>query len=279
MNHRDPTRRRFLEATLATGAAVVLGRAVSPLLASEGSSASTGGAKLVGTVPFVGEGDPPLGTAFGAGLGGRKALDLSTLTQETLVTPSEQFFVRTRVPGLLDTSRPWEVRVGGLVEQVLNLPVAELRALSKSQGVHLMECAGNGPHRRFGLMSAAAWDGVPVAEILERVTKRPRAALVRIEGFDQHSQLTIGSQLGASWTFTFEQLESSGAFLATAMNEDQERFVARQNAHLALVGRQDDGVRRHLNRHLLGRHQLDGQGLAHTSVFAFSRASSSVPTM
>ena len=33
-------------------------------------------------------------------------------------------------------------------------------------GPHLFECSGNGSNPRFGLMSVAEWDGIPLTEVV-----------------------------------------------------------------------------------------------------------------
>jgi DMSO/TMAO reductase YedYZ molybdopterin-dependent catalytic subunit len=81
-----------------------------------------------------------------------------------------------------------------------------------------MECAGNHLLLHFGLISAAEWSGVLLSKVLEGVEPQSRASSVLISGFDNHSERAEHSTAGASWVFTREQLESSGAFLATEMN-------------------------------------------------------------
>ena len=93
------TRRRFL----ATSA----GAAVATWLAPEA------GERLLGTVPFVGEGAFPLEKTVGAGLGRRRALDLSTLSRGALMTPADRFFVRTGCPDRLPPPASWTVRLTG----------------------------------------------------------------------------------------------------------------------------------------------------------------------
>ena len=74
------------------------------------------------------------------------------------------------------------------------------------------------PFCHFGLISAASWAGVPIAKILEHAEPLRGASRVRVSGFDRHAMPSFRSEPGASWIFTREELESSGAFLATAMN-------------------------------------------------------------
>lgn len=173
---------------------------------------------MLGTVPFVGEGSFPLETTGGAGLGRRRALDLSTLSPATLLTPQDRFFIRTGCPDQLPSTISWKIRVHGLVEAPLEVPIAELIREAVPMGAHLLECAGNSRAAHFGLMSAARWTGVPVERLLKRVSLHPRAARALVSGFDEHSTLDPGSVPGASWIFALDQLRESGAFLATEMN-------------------------------------------------------------
>ena len=46
--------------------------------------------------------------------------------------------------------------------------------MSRPMGTHLLECAGNNNPANFGLMSVAAWDGVPLVDLLSRLQPRPR---------------------------------------------------------------------------------------------------------
>jgi DMSO/TMAO reductase YedYZ molybdopterin-dependent catalytic subunit len=197
----DATRRRFLEAS--AGAAIA---AILPLPAE----------RVLGTLPFVGEGSFPVEETVGAGLGRRRMLDLSTLSRETLVTPTHRFFIRTGRPDRL----PPTIRLHGLVKAPLEIDAQALKGEAEDQGAHLLECAGNSRAGHFGLISAARWTGVPLLRVLERVSMLPGAARVLVSGFDEHSVLDPGSVPGASWIFGLDDLRGSGAFLATAMNGD-----------------------------------------------------------
>src|SRR5213593_4334078 len=76
------TRRRFLGASAGAALGTWLDPRDPALLRA---LASNGSERLRGTLPFVGEGTFPLGRTVGAGLGQRRALDLSTLSRGTLV--------------------------------------------------------------------------------------------------------------------------------------------------------------------------------------------------
>jgi hypothetical protein len=79
------------------------------------------------------------------------------------------------------------------------------------------ECAGNTRSAHFGVLSVADWDGVPLQKVLEPI-KSKRPARVLIAGFDRYAAESGTSWPGASWIFTFDQLRSARAFLATKMN-------------------------------------------------------------
>jgi len=218
------TRRQFLSSTLKVGAAGVLGTIGGGALLSACGSAAPDldpfpGGKFLGDIPFEGEGSVQLNVSTGEGLSGRRFLDHSTLTPETLVTSNENFYIRTLYPDQLKRNNPWRIAVNGLVQKPVDLSLDNLLPKATSMGIHLMECAGNDRFSRFGLLSAASWTGIPIFEALEKINILPQAALVRISGFDEHSRPAHDSKPGASWIFTKEQLEKSGAFLAIEMND------------------------------------------------------------
>lgn len=208
------SRRRFVESLVVGGAGMAIGIGARNGRATPGS----GGQGVV--VPFMGVTEPAFGVPYGAGLGGRLVHDLAELTPDTLVVPNDEFFIRTRKPGLLETSTPWNIQVGGMVREPFELPLADLLPLVEPQGVHVLECSGNPRRRGFGLLSAAAWSGIPMTEVLDRIPAQRRATHVLIQGFDEHTQ-TSGGIPGASWVFTLDQLADTGAFLATEMNGER----------------------------------------------------------
>lgn len=204
------TRRDFL--------ADALGASLAALLPPPARAAAEPGVEFLGTLPFAEEAALPLETVVGTGLDGRRALDLGGLEAATDVTPSERFFVRTLCPDRLTLAGPWTIRLHGLVEQAVDVPLDDLLRAARPMGVHLIECAGNTPRAHFGLISAADWTGIPVAAVFERARVRREATRVRIAGFDDHSRRARGSVPGASWVFGLDDLARAGAFFATEMN-------------------------------------------------------------
>ncbi|MGB2635060.1 MAG: molybdopterin-dependent oxidoreductase [Candidatus Acidiferrum sp.] len=169
-------------------------------------------------MPFAGEGKVPMGQLLGAELDGRLFTDLSLLTPENPVTPTNDFYIRTRASKLLDSTKPWSIQLAGLIEKPITLRAVDVEKMAKPMGLHLMECAGNSRSAHFGMLSVADWHGVSVQEILQGAKPTSSSARVLISGFDQYSSESRSSVPGASWIFTSEQLKTSGAFLATKMN-------------------------------------------------------------
>lgn len=216
-------RRTFLSGALASAGGLVLGcgddDAAQPT--SHCQDAFAGG-NQIGELAFADEDPVAFGTPVNDGLDGRVYFDLAELAPGTLITPNDLFYVRTRYPDLLDPSLPSRIDVSGLVDAPLALTLLDIEPLVKPMGVHLLECSGNSIGGKFGLISACEWSGAPLSEVLALSGVRPEATRLLVSGFDQHSQPSAGghSTPGASWIFTFSQLEAAGAFLATRMNGD-----------------------------------------------------------
>jgi len=186
----------------------------APMDTGEACPDPLAGAEYLGAIAFVGETPRDLETLTGEGLDGRYVHDLSTLSAETLITPTERFFVRTAEPDRIDTS-DWSIRLHGTIESPGRVSFAELAKEAVDQGVIHMECSGNTSYGGFGLMSACEWRGVPFSAVLDRMKPTSQAALIRVIGFDEHSAPSSSVE-GAGWVFTPDQLKD--AFLATEMN-------------------------------------------------------------
>ena len=232
MNHRI-VRRDFLR--IAALAALAPGRDVIA------ARTQVAGGRLLGTLPLGGQGAqpaPPFGRVLGSGLDARLFTDLSTLTPETLVTPNERFFIRTAYPATLSgadsTDSPadsrsvrlqadralqsWTIDLGGLVRAPRAVSIESLGHLVRPMGTHVLECAGNTNPTNFGLISAARWDGVPLAALLDLVAARSDVVRIAVSGVDDLTQRSQTSVPGASWIFSRDDLQRAGAFLATRMN-------------------------------------------------------------
>jgi DMSO/TMAO reductase YedYZ molybdopterin-dependent catalytic subunit len=228
-------RRRFVRLTLNSTAAVLVG-CVTEDVGNGSSGTDAGGAdgfgadtdplansvfargQLLEEVPFTDQFDVLFERPFDSGLDGRLNTDLSKIDPGVQAIPNELFYIRTRVPGNLDSTDGWSIDVNGLVETPTTLTMADLEPLVRSKGNYVMECSGNGPQAAFGLMSAADWSGVYIREVLEMVSPMSSATHILISGNDDHTVTSTHSDRGASWVFDINQLEQAGAFLATRMN-------------------------------------------------------------
>jgi DMSO/TMAO reductase YedYZ molybdopterin-dependent catalytic subunit len=207
---RPVTRREF---TASSFAPLLL--AVREARASQAAGADD---RLIGTVRFDLPRDAaPLDQLLGSGLDARLFTDLASLDPAQPLTPSPKFFIRSaaspRLPGA-----PWKVQIGGLANSKPSFGVDELTRMAAPAGTHLLECAGNAAAASFGLISAAAWDGVPIAEVIDRAGANSAASHLLVSGFDDMEAPTRTSVPGASWIFSRDELVRARAFLALRMN-------------------------------------------------------------
>jgi len=213
-------RRDFVRSFSGLGVSAVWLACASKLAAQE--LPTPPGSRLVRAMPlgrFGGRAAPPLRTLLGNSLDARLFSDLSEIRDARSVTPIDQFYVRTAHPPALPPAASWHIALGGRVRAEGAVTITELRAAAASQGVHLMECAGNADPANFGLLSVATWSGVPMNAVLDRMAPRPDAHRLRVAGVDDESGRSQSSQPGASWIFSRDELERAGAFLALGMND------------------------------------------------------------
>jgi DMSO/TMAO reductase YedYZ molybdopterin-dependent catalytic subunit len=178
-------------------------------------------ARLLGTVPLGTTGGatpPPFGRLLGPGLDARLFTDLSTLDADrpdTLITPTDRFFVRTAAPSGLRRDGS-TIRIDGLVASPVDLDVATLESQTTRGGRYLLECSGNVDQSNYGLLSTADWDGVPLARLLDRARPASPVHRVLVSGVDHDARAARTSVPGASWIFARSDLDR--ALLATRMN-------------------------------------------------------------
>ena len=183
------SRRRFLQAAGALGAAAMVG-ARSAALAAQSV-----------TLP-IGNGERPLATYA-------QKRPLIVLTErppqletpwavfdQGIITPNDAFFVRYHLAGIptevdLDTFR---IVVKGKVNTALSLSVAELKRMDAIEMVAVNQCSGNsrgffsprvaGGQLANGAMGNAKWRGVPLKAVLDRAGVQAGAKQVRFDGLD-----------------------------------------------------------------------------------------------
>lgn len=212
-------RRRFIQKSVLAGSAL-LARvdSLAGLFLSQNGKAQVSLGRKLGIVEFANEAAVQLQRVFGAELDGRMYADLAQLTPETPSTPTESFYIRTRVSDLLAKQDLTSIQIDGLVQRPSALSVQDISRSKKPMGLHLMECAGNARIIHFGLMSVAKWSGVLMSDVLDNSGPKSEATRVMVSGFDEYRRTSSSSLPGASWVFRLDELKSAGAFLATEMN-------------------------------------------------------------
>ncbi|HJZ74166.1 MAG TPA: molybdopterin-dependent oxidoreductase [Vicinamibacterales bacterium] len=214
------SRRTFLAAALLLPAAL--------------RQAGRGDARFVSSVPLgtPGAASPPFGRLLGDGLDARLFTDLSQLVEPSAIDPepsaishqpsrspvtaTERFFIRTAAPSNLPAADPWTIHVDGLVRSPGGFKLRDLESQGVSSSRVLLECSGNADPLNYGLLSAADWEGVPIAALLDRAQPSTPSYRVLVAGIDDTSRQWRTSIAGASWVFSRDDL--SRALLAVRMN-------------------------------------------------------------
>src|SRR5205823_1185262 len=129
---------------------------------------------------------------------------------------TDRFFVRTAAPPSLPRADEWAIHVGGLVDAPVDVRLRELESRIAPPLRVLLECSGNADQTNYGLMSAADWEGIPLAAVLDRVRPSSGASRILVSGVDDDSRAWRTSVAGASWIFARDDLQR--AILAVRMN-------------------------------------------------------------
>lgn len=113
---------------------------------------------------------------------------------DSVVTPNDEFYVRSHgdVPEIDPTT--WRLDVTGLVDTSLSLSLDDLKEMEQQQGTITLECAGNrrtfqdpvpgGVPWQDGAISTARWSGVSLAAVLRRAGVKPEGKHILLEGVD-----------------------------------------------------------------------------------------------
>jgi len=83
--------------------------------AARAAEPAEGDDELLGRVEFLDEGRVEMGNPFGSELDGRLYTPLEGLDADSLVTPEERFYLRTRASRILPDSEEWTIAVTGFL--------------------------------------------------------------------------------------------------------------------------------------------------------------------
>jgi DMSO/TMAO reductase YedYZ molybdopterin-dependent catalytic subunit len=146
----------------------------------------------------------------------------------SVVMPNAHFYVRNHFHIPAVDQADWRLRVGGLVEQPLQVSLEDLRAMRAQTLVATLECAGNGrtlfdppiagEQWDLGAVSTAEWTGVPLEEVLDHARPRASAQTVLFRGADQGAVDGATSTIAFERSLSLDEARASGALLAYAMN-------------------------------------------------------------
>jgi DMSO/TMAO reductase YedYZ molybdopterin-dependent catalytic subunit len=127
------------------------------------------------------------------------------MQQTEKITSNDQFFIRTNFNVPRIGPADWRLKIGGLVSSPIELDLAGLRRLPTRKLTAVMECAGNGRSYLpqpwegnpfgYGAVSAAAWTGVSLAEVLRPVGVEPAVRELVFVGADGGFEKKVGSEI------------------------------------------------------------------------------------
>ena len=121
-------------------------------------------------------------------------VEASFLNPHTPITSAEHFFIRGHFSVPKVDPAAWRLEIRGAVKSPLSLSLADLKAMSSATQICVLECAGNG--RLFlpnipegvqwglGATGCAAWNGVPLRDVLALAGLEPDALELVFEGAD-----------------------------------------------------------------------------------------------
>jgi DMSO/TMAO reductase YedYZ molybdopterin-dependent catalytic subunit len=166
----------------------------------------------------------------------RRIIDVRHI--DSYVTPANEFFTTQHYGHPAIDTAAYRLRVSGLVNQPLELSLADLRAMPARELVFGFECSGNrGPVN--GLSSNGRWTGVPLRAVLERAGIQDPAREFVFFGADRGEEdvdfrgriIKVVQQYGRS--LERDQALSDEPLLAYALNG--EPLTAHQGRPLRLL--------------------------------------------
>ncbi|MGH2557219.1 MAG: molybdopterin-dependent oxidoreductase [Actinomycetota bacterium] len=120
------------------------------------------------------------------------------------ITPNDRFYIVTKnlIDPVVDRGL-WRLEVSGLVERPHTYVFDELASLPSSSQIQTLECISNGVGG--GLMSNAAWKGVPLATLLRAAGPRPETRFVLMHAADGYlHQLSLARAMKPTSMVAYE---------------------------------------------------------------------------
>jgi sulfite oxidase len=144
------------------------------------------------------------------------------------LTPQSQLFVRSHFPRPDLDPRKHMLEVGGAVERVLHLRMADFEAMAADTLAVTMECAGNGrtglrppPAGEpwgLGAVGTAQWTGVPLRSVMESAGVRPRVREILSIGADRGRPPDIADEIPFARSLPLDKAMDPDTLIALRMN-------------------------------------------------------------
>jgi DMSO/TMAO reductase YedYZ molybdopterin-dependent catalytic subunit len=174
----------------------------------------------------------PGGTGFP-----RRIFDIRTI--DGLTVPKDKFFVTQHFNQPEIDANAYRLKITGMVNKPMELPLADLRKMRATEIVAGYECSGNRPGSFEGLSSCGRFMGVPLRDVLNRAGVGPKAREVVFLGTDRgdldvvfrQQTFKLNQQFGRS--VTLENATKPEPMLAWALNGDP--LTVPQGAPLRLI--------------------------------------------
>jgi DMSO/TMAO reductase YedYZ molybdopterin-dependent catalytic subunit len=140
------------------------------------------------------------------------------------ITPQELFFVRDHFSEPELSLHTWRLNIEGRVAHPLELSFADLLESPGRNLEAVLECAGN--PAGGSAVSNGVWEGVPLANILERAGAETGSIAVLLEGADTGRVMEDTPDLPYSRLVPFSKCVGRESLIAFKLNN---RFLARKN--------------------------------------------------
>jgi len=152
----------------------------------------------------------------------------------TLITPTEQFFLRSHLDyPQLDPAK-WKLKVEGLVARPLEINYTQLTALRSTSRIVTFECSGNPPGG--GLVSTAEWRGISLSQLLDKAGVLTTAKEVVFEGGDFGLDEAESVPLSYARSIPVEKALAAETMIAWEMNGERLRWEHGFPARLIVPG-------------------------------------------
>ena len=111
------------------------------------------------------------------------------------ITDNEDFYVVQHYGQPEIDNDSWHLKVTGMIDNEMELSLADLMADDTVEQQVGFECGGNGQRLLHGLIGNASWQGIPLARLLQRAGIRPGAKEVVFFGADTSTEEIRGREV------------------------------------------------------------------------------------